>query len=86
MSSSPEVDEFCRLAGMLIEAAGGYAESGKYDANNDGMMRRLRVVTNALQAALANVNIMPPINLPPTAMAAPIPIEHPPTPMMEKPK
>lgn len=61
---SEQVQEFTRLALMLIEAAGGYAATGVYDANNEAMMRQLRVTTAALNVALAsipqNMRIPPP--------------------------
>lgn len=52
---SQEVQDFTRLALLLIEAAGGYAASGVYNAQNEAMMRQLRVTTAALNVALASI-------------------------------
>jgi hypothetical protein len=66
----------------LIEAASAYAETGKYDAETDGKMRRVRVITSALQAAVANVNINPPMTMSPLP---PAPVTPPPAPVTPPP-
>ena len=58
--STPEVESWVQTTMALIEASSTYAESGQYDAATDGMIRRIRVATSALQAALMSINIMPP--------------------------
>ena len=67
--STPEVETWVQTTMMLIEASSTYAEGGQYDPDTDGMIRRIRVVASALQAALMSVNIMPPMGGP---MAGPM--------------
>ena len=67
--SSPEVENWVQTTMVLIEASSTYAEGGVYDADTDGMIRRIRVVTSALQSALMNINILPPPAAAPTPPA-----------------
>ena len=52
---SEQVQQFNQLALLLIDAAGGYAAGGVYNANNEAMMRQLRVTTAALNVALSSI-------------------------------
>lgn len=68
--ASQEVQQFIGLAILLIEAAGAYAAGGVYDADNDAMIRQIRVVTSGLNAALNSIPIMlqqPPVAAPTAA-------------------
>lgn len=68
--SAEQVAQFGELASSLTDAAAAYAAAGEYDAEIDGMFRRLRVMTAALNAALAAVPMLRP---PPAPVFAPSP-------------
>jgi uncharacterized protein with FMN-binding domain len=56
--STPQVEQWIQQSLMLIEAASSYAEAGVYDAATDGMIRRMRVISTAMQGALNSIQVM----------------------------
>ena len=80
--STPEVEAWVQTTMWLIGEASAYAEAGQYDAEVDGMIRRIRVVTSALQAALQNIGFMPPPIVTPTLVMADPPAKTPPAPTL----
>ena len=68
------VTNFLQVAQQLIQEAAEYVGAGEYSAEADANIRKLRLVSNALNAALQMAQVPMPISMPATpAVAAPAP-------------
>jgi hypothetical protein len=73
--ATDDVERFAEIAMGLIAAATNYAEAGVSDPEVEGKIRKVRVVTGALQAALMNVSMIqqpPSITQPPPTPVTPV--------------
>jgi hypothetical protein len=65
-----DVDQFCDLAGSLIQQVGNYGANTQRSEADSAAVRQLRAVAGALVAALDQVRMMP---VPATSAATPMP-------------
>jgi hypothetical protein len=69
--ADPDVSQWVQQTMALVQAAADYANAGVYDAETDGLIRQVRVVGAALNAALNSIQITRPMIPNPGSMNGP---------------